>query len=153
MGVILVLAPHGALLLWPWAQWPVVMQRTLMPHALIAPASVTQIELQVTPAPVMHGDTVSITAHLDQHDTGEVLVHLAYADDSPVSRLMRFESGAYQFELPDVTRDFSFYVTAGDARTLRHEVRVLRRPMVREYRIRYDFPDYTGRTPINVLSP
>src|SRR5690606_18003624 len=99
------------------------------------------------------GDTVSITARLDQHDGGEVLVHLAYADSATVSRLMRFEAGAYHFELPDVTRDFSFHVTAGDARTLRHEVRVLRRPMVREYRIRYDFPDYTGRAPINVLSP
>jgi hypothetical protein len=58
--------------------------------------------------------------------------------------------GSYTAAIPLIEQDLRYFVTAGDARTPVYPVRVLRRPVVAEFRIRYSYPAYTGRGALSV---
>jgi hypothetical protein len=61
-------------------------------------------------------------------------------------------SGRFSFTVNSVGRDLRYYISAGDATSAPHLVRVKRPPAVAEFRIRYSYPAYTGKTPVTVTN-
>ncbi len=51
---------------------------------------------------------------------------------------------AFQAVLPNVKEDLAYYVRAGGARTGEYELRVLDLPRATSFRVRYEYPAYTG---------
>ena len=102
--------------------------------------------------PQAHALTIEATAER----LGDATVWLYLSDDGSAnwsrSAMSWAGDGHYTFAPPSVKRNQWYYVAGGDATTRRYAVRVLRRPAVAEFRIRYAYPAYTGRPPQTVTN-
>ena len=59
-------------------------------------------------------------------------------------------SRAFRFRVSEASESFQFYITAGDDRSRRRSVEIVKRPRVDNLSVTYEFPSYTARTPEEV---
>jgi hypothetical protein len=147
----------AAALLWPaeWLNLPQLVARQLRPLSEIPPVTTTQIDLSPGNASVREHEPVVVRAVVRHPTAGGPLPTLHYTTDgrewdaAPMA-VAAADERSYTHALPPAERDIRYYVTAGDATTPVHALRVLRRPAVAEFRVRYVYPAYTGRGPLSV---
>jgi hypothetical protein len=135
-----------------WLNLPQLIARQLHPLAGILPVTTTQIELSPGAASVKEHEPLVVRAVVRRDEEGRApILHVSgdakHWDETPMAAQ---GDRSHTATIPAVEQDLRYYVTAGDARTPVYPVRVLRRPVVAEFRIRYVYPPYTGRGALSV---
>lgn len=144
LACTLLLLCYGALLGIPTFRFRELAERFLNPLSGVPPVTTTQ--LTVTPG---DGDVVQsrpLTIEVEATRLGDSPVALYLNDDDRNWSRVTMSSaaaGRFTFALASVDRDLRYYVTAGDARSPEFLLRVLRRPAVVQFNIRYEYPAYT----------
>jgi hypothetical protein len=135
-----------------WLDLPQLIGRQLRPLDPIPPVTTTHVQVTPEGARVKDHDSLVVRAIVQHLGPGPApRIHLAGDrgrwDAVPMTQTA---DDAYTFTIAAVEQDQRFYVTAGDARTPVYDVRVLRRPAVAEFRVRYTYPAYTLRAGLGV---
>jgi hypothetical protein len=146
------LALFAALWSFSWLNLPQLIARQIRPLSSISPVSTTQIDVTPTNARVAEHAALPIKAVIHRLGDGSAPTLYVSADDKQwdVTPMTPTIENTYIYTLPSVEQDVQFYIKAGDATTETFWVRVLRRPAVAEFRIRYTYPPYTGRIALSV---
>lgn len=127
--------------------------RFLMPLRDLRP--VTTAQLHVTPGAkdVPQATPLQIVVRAERLGHSPVWLHTSEDGGAWTRTIMDAAGdGQYAATIASVERDLTYYVSGGDAESPRYAVRVLRRPAVAEFRIRYTYPAYTGRPPHTVTN-
>jgi hypothetical protein len=151
LAVVLVAILTAGLCLIPSFGLPRLMARFFQPLAVVPAVTTTRLEIKPGKTDVVEGQPLTITAKVQRLGESSVTLHVSNDSQSwttwpmPANR-----NGDYAYTLGSVDRDLSYYVTGGDATSLTYPVRVLHIPSVTEFRIHYQYPAYTGRSPLTV---
>jgi len=137
-------------ILWPaeWLNLPQLLKRQVMPFAGTPPVTTTLIELwPMGEVDVKERDAVSVRAVVRRLGEGEVPVLYSMSGQEEWTRtpMIPTVENTWMLTLSGLDRDVKFYVKAGDARSKQTKIRVLKKPGVAEFRVRYAYPSYTGR--------
>ena len=136
-----------------WLNLSQLLRRQVMPLSPIAPVTTTSIELW--PAGIVdvkERESLSIKA-VARHLSGggsPILYFSARGDDWESIPMAAGPENSWTAALSGIDRDQRIYVKAGDAKTAMTQIRVLRKPAIAEFRLRYSYPAYTGRAILNV---
>jgi len=148
-----------ALTTFSWLDLPRLLARYTAPLADIAPVTTTRLTLlgaSSADRSVVQGSafTVGVTARALPERSTPVLEITSDGGDtfSRVAMSPGKTPEQFEFLLPSVDRSFAFRVTGGDASTRLIRVAVLPRPVVTEFRVRYTYPPYMNRAPLNVTN-
>jgi hypothetical protein len=151
--VLCLLALVSLLLPIDWLDLPRLLLRHVQPLADVPPVTTTQIDVSPgsTDVPQRQPLTVRATVRNFTGGSGAPLLHVLAdgRDDSAVPMTSAGERD-WSMPLPPVESDLRYFVEAGDATSPTYLIRVRRKPAVAEFRIRYNYPAYTGRPPLVV---
>ncbi len=141
-----------------WLQRSVLasLGRVLVPWAEIAYPTRTRI-VDVDPgddpdrSKAVAGSDVTISAMVEGYIPERVV--LFWSDDGQRWRQVELNRPENSFDpwwvkLPQVEKSFSYYLVGGDCKTKLYQFTVLPVPVIEAIRVRYEFPEYTGRDPI-----
>jgi hypothetical protein len=150
-GVVVIFAALAAL---PWLQMPRLLARALEPWAPRPPVTTTTLSVDPGNAQIRQGKEliISVTA---THLGDEPPVLWVSNDDSRTWQQQAMAAASAQhfdLSLGAVQSDLQYFVEGGDARSDRFTVRVLRQPVVRQFRVHYEYPAYTGKPPLSVTN-
>lgn len=147
LGVIFVLLNA------PIFQFRQLLLRFMNPLADIPAVTTTRITLLPGDLDVVQSQPLTIEARAWRLGESPVTLLLSDNEQGDWSRLTMTPAGAgvFRFSLAAVDRDLRYYAQGGDARTPVYTLRVLRRPAVARFNIRYEYPPYT-RLPTAYLS-
>jgi hypothetical protein len=118
--------------------------RFMLPLEDIPPVTTTQLVVLPGDHDVLQSQPLTIEVRTEQLGDSPVDLYLN-EDNRNWSRVVMNPAGdnRFVFTLAAVDRDLHYYVTGGDARSPDHLIRVLRRPAVEQFTIRYEYPPYT----------
>jgi hypothetical protein len=135
-----------------WLNLPQLIDRQVRPFAGTLPVTTTQIDVTPSGASVREHEPLQIHASVRRmSDARPPMIHISTdARQWDAMPMTPASEHTYAYTTPPVEQDLRYYVTAGDATTTIFSARVLRRPAVAEFRIRYTYPAYTGRAPLSV---
>lgn len=131
---------------------PRLAARFIAPLADIEPVTTTQIAVIPGDASLMQSQPLQVGAAVHRLPQDGV-VWLTWREEggAEARRLMdRVASGRYELTLAAIDRDLRYRVSGGDARTREYAVRVLRRPAVAEFHVRYVYPAFAAKPPVTV---
>jgi hypothetical protein len=134
---------------------PRLALRFAAPLADVEPVTTTRLKVMPGDLSLVQSDPLRVEATVERLPEGGA-VWLMWREEGGdwVRRLMSREAGGPKFgmTLPAVDRDLRYRVAGGDARSREHSVRVLRRPAVAGFHIRYAYPAYADRPPLSVTN-
>lgn len=132
--------------------------RVLAPWAdIAAPSRVQIVDISPGDTSVARGERLDVSAEilgLAEEETVEL--HYSSLDkqivDSQLLMTRQGETSLYTISLPakrrgvesGIQQDLLYWITAGDARSKEHEIKVYSRPTIVVTGVRYDYPAYTG---------
>ncbi|MCC7476055.1 MAG: hypothetical protein IT425_11720, partial [Pirellulales bacterium] len=137
----------------------IAAERLLLPWADIVPASrVTIQEIVPGHVTISRGESIDVSADIRGLAPDELAVlRFSTEDGQIVGRAMPLRRSAdglrYECRLAEegpthasvgVTRNLTYRLEAGDARTLTYKVTALPAPSILVERVEFDYPDYTG---------
>ncbi len=129
-----------------WLEMPTLSVRMVRPFERIAPVTYTRITVGPGDASRNRGERIEIVATVSRLEGLPPEIYTSQTRQSWTRIPMQpVGEGRYGFTLSQLERDVWYYVKGGDATTPQYKVTVLRPPGVLEYRIRYEYPAYTGR--------
>lgn len=132
---------------------PTLLLRYAAPFASIAPPTTTHLAVEPRDIDLIEGQTVSIEAIVDRGgDSGATLHYRKAGQEWAELRMRPSRPQRFDAVLGPVDTDIRYYVTAGDARSETHHIRVVKRPVVSEFRIRYTYPPYLKRPAATVVN-
>jgi hypothetical protein len=125
--------------------------RFLQPLADVPPVTTTQLDVAPGNRDLVQSQPLLIAVDATRLGDSPVMLYLS-EDERNWSRAVMTPAGGgkFTFAMGAVDRDLRYYVSGGDARSPEYFIRVLRRPAVAQFRIRYEYPSYT-RLPPNEL--
>ncbi len=133
---------------------PQLLARFAVPWAKIPPVTTTQLKVLDPLGPevnVMEGQTVAVSVRAQRLGDGVVMLHTSTDGKTWVQKAMEVKAPlTFALSLGPVQKDQWFFVSGGDAVTEATPVRVLRKPAITEFRVRYEYPAYTQRPPLAV---
>jgi len=125
-------------------------RRALMAD-VVRPTNTRLVGIKPGDATVVSGENVAFS--VDVQGTRPAAVKLRYSvDGGKYYSTSDFTPGQnfydpWQVTIPDVRQSLDYYLTGGDAESLRYRLKVLPAPMVAGVTADYDFPPYTGVPP------
>jgi hypothetical protein len=139
------------LCMWQWLGLPTLLGRQVAPLADIPAVTTTRLEVLTGSTQVMPGRPVTIIARA-QPANPESPVLRCSVDGKTFSfiPMTAAPDGSLYCTLSSVTRDTTYRVQAGDAVSQSYKVQILRRPVVRELRIRLTYPQAIAREPLGL---
>jgi len=128
-----------------------LLARFMRPTAGVAAVTTTQLRVDPGNERTMRGKPVVVHAHVKNLLTPGVDI-LTSNDGGSWTRIamLPVSDSDYIFTLPAIERSLHYYVQGGDATSSSYTISVVRPPAVAEYRVRYEFPAYTQRSPLTV---
>lgn len=122
--------------------------RFVAPLADVPAVTTTRLDVSPGDADVVQSQPVTIEAHATQLGDASLTVYLSDNQrDWSAATMTPSGGGAFNFTIQSVDRDLRYYVSGGDARSPAFSVRVLRRPAVARFTVRYTYPSYTRLAP------
>jgi len=146
LGVAAVLGGY-AVLLGPW--FGNGLTRVFLPAADIPAYTATRVEsLKPGNTRVAEGTTVVVEAKIAGVVPNEVqLLRNGSADRWQGKDMDKMTADTYRFSARQVSESFDYYVAAGDGRSQKYHVEVVKRPQVKNLALTYAPPPYTGLLP------
>jgi hypothetical protein len=119
--------------------------RVFTPWLAIAYPTDTQIDLGSDEMVVQEGSPATITIRLSGEVPKTAALSLQTGEGRPRELDLEVVDGVCTYELAAASRDFSYRVRAGDARSAWRPVRVIPAPRMAKVAVTLDFPDYMER--------
>ena len=119
--------------------------RIFAPWLAIEYPTRTRIELEDGDRIVKEGDSFRLVARLSGEVPDSAQLVLRTGKGKPRQRTLAVAGGVCEYEAETVFRSFDFRVSAGDARSAWHTVRVISSPRIERAEVRLEFPEYTRR--------
>jgi hypothetical protein len=136
-----------------WLQMPTLARRLIYPLSAIPAVTTTRIEVLPGDVDVIQGDALEIAVSVQRLIGSSVDLEVSHDGRNFTSIDMPTElEGRHVFRFSSIDRDLTYRISAGDASSDRYRVRVLRRPAVAEFKVRYDFPPYIARPPVETIT-
>lgn len=132
----------------PWLDFPRLLVRLTEPLGSAPPVTMTRIVTMPAGARVVQGEAVIIKAVVDPIEVGEVMFSMGSAEERTAIPMERTGAGVYSIRTPTVEQSFNYCISAGDAVSPEYAVTMLQKPNVSDLRVRYVYPDYTRRAPL-----
>ena len=134
----------GSIAVWDARFLHVLTVRMFNPTSALAYPTDTIIELNGGDKVVRAGDPVTLSAqtHGVVPEAGMLHVRFEGLDWEKIS--LTGDKGAFKHVLPRATDDLQFYFHLGDARSMQHQVTVVRPPRIVDRRVRLQTPEYTN---------
>ena len=135
-----------------------LMARALHPNREIEPVTMTQLQVSSQEAQVSQGGLVTVSALVSGTEASRDAELYLSADRRTWSHAaMKLVSATtqesrFEFAIPAIDRDLDYYVRGGDARSDVYRIKVQRVPVVSEFQIRYDYPEYANHAPTTVIN-
>lgn len=130
---------------------PAALQRVFnFTHRYVVPQSYL---IRVSPGTteLSRGDTLRIRVRLTLLSAtsfpSDIIVREKYRGEKEFEshRARETEDGTYGFLLPNVINSLTYFVDAGNQRSNEYNVKVVDLPIVKSFRVRLAYPQYTGR--------
>ena len=132
---------------------PRLLFRFVAPLADVPPVTTAQLSVSPGEADLLQSEPLRVELTARRLDGLTPWVWLREEGGEWTKRAMsRLRADRFAFTLSTVDRDLRYYVEGGDARTREFRVRVLRKPAVSEFHIRYVYPAYAARPPLVVTN-
>ncbi len=136
-----------------WLDLPTLLRRELVPLARVGSVTTTRISVEPGNVDVAQGQACTIVARIARLSGTLPIIRLSNDGREFTTQPMLSDGdGKYSFTLPSVDRDWQYDVSGGDARSDVYAIRVLRRPGVVQFRVRYVYPSYMNLSPTSVVS-
>lgn len=119
--------------------------RVFTPWLAIAYPTDTKIQLNSTVMVIQEGSPASIEIRLSGKEVKTAELSLRTGEGRPREINLDVVDKKCVYEIAAASRDFSFRVEAGDARSEWLQVRVVPAPRMAKVAVELDFPDYTDR--------
>lgn len=150
-AALLLVSMLGLLLTFlPWLDLPTLLRRQWAPLSGIPAVTTTRIDVAPGSVDVPEREPVTVFATIKHLAGAAPRIHFTSNnrdwDDAPMAPQSE-DLFTFTFTQPD--RDIQYYITAGDGQTPHYTLCVLRRPAIADFRIRYIYPGYTGRSPLS----
>ena len=133
---------------------PRLISRYAFPLSEIAPAATTRLFVSPGDARIPEGQTLRVRASVQRlGNASSPVLHVRPDGQDWTEQPLIADStaaGSYEARVFNLDRDVEYYVTGGDARSDRFVARVLRRPAVVTFHVRYAYPPYTALPPKEV---
>jgi hypothetical protein len=119
--------------------------RLFTPWLAIAYPTNTHIELGSRELVIKEGAPAKIEIPLSGVVPNSAKIALQTGEGRPREIELEVKNGRCVYEIASASRDFSYRVKAGDARSDWHSVRVIPAPRLSKVKVELDFPDYIDR--------
>lgn len=119
--------------------------RMVTPWAAIDYPTRTGLTLADGDLVVQEGSPVTIVAHVSKVVPREATLAIRTGTGKPLIHALPIAQGQCEYTLETAYRSFEYQMTAGDARTAWHRVRVIHAPKINHADITLEFPAYTQR--------
>src|SRR5688572_13188045 len=153
LAALMFAAFAAVLALVPGLELPTLLARYGAPLKAVAPPTTTRLTVEPRGVDLVEGQTVSIEAITNRAGGGGATLHYTKPGQPWAEFPMRpARPDRFDAVLGPVDSEIRYYVTAGDARSDTYTARVVKRPIVREFRIEYTFPAYLNRPPTTAVN-
>tara|TARA_B100000927_G_scaffold57625_1_gene44462 strand:+ start:8321 stop:12007 length:3687 start_codon:yes stop_codon:yes gene_type:complete len=138
-----------ALVIWPSQSW-ILLQRAVAPFLDIGNAYADSLEVDPGDLRVAKGEAVTITLTTTHKKLKRAEIRRLLEDGTEsverLSLISESKNGAKQFSIKfnQVEDDFSYRIRAGSALTQYYKVTTVAPPAIDQFKVEYDFPDYTN---------
>ncbi len=121
------------------------LARLFTPWTDIAYPTKTQLDLETKALVVKEGDSAKITIGVSGVIPDTAQFYLRTGDGDPREIEIPVENGSIEYKLASASRDFSYRIKAGDARSDWHQVKVIAAPRIENVQVKLEFPSYLDR--------
>ncbi|MEO6435358.1 MAG: DUF4175 family protein [Tepidisphaeraceae bacterium] len=133
---------------WSWLNLPVLARRYFTPLAHIPPVTSTRLTVLPGSVAIAEGDTLVVRVTAVRLGDAPPTLHVVAEGQTSQERMTPMQDGSFEARLRDLDRDLQYWVTGGDAQAgAAFDIRILRKPAIARFRIRYVYPPYTRLTP------
>lgn len=154
VGAIVGIGVMICLSLWSWLDLTTLLSRQFAPFRPTAPVTDVRISVERGSFNVDAGEPATINVTPSPPGSYNIIIRTSTDGLTwTAAGMTRLRDGSYTHTLAAMSRDTLYEVHAGDAVRGPYTIRVLRQPVVREFRIHLDYPDYVDRPPITVTRP
>ncbi|MCP5069764.1 MAG: hypothetical protein GY946_24615, partial [bacterium] len=119
--------------------------RIFTPWLAIAYPTRTQIELEQGDRIVKEGVSLRLVARIGGEVPDRAELILRTGQGKPRERKLAIVNGLCEYKAEAVFRSFDYRISAGDAETAWHTVRVISAPRIERAEVTLEFPEYTRR--------
>jgi hypothetical protein len=131
-----------------WLDLPTLARRYAMPQAPIAPVTSTRIAVAPGDLAVPAGESLVVRVEILRGDETPPTLHLRMPGGAWHEQAMSLASDRrFESRVRELERSIDYFVTAGDASSRTFSAEALPRPAVTRFRMRFDYPAYTGLQP------
>ncbi len=136
-----------------WFDLPILLRRQITPLAPVSAVTTTRLSVEPGDVSVSQGQSCTIQVRAQRLRTGAPHIRLI-GDAGQVSSYTMTSIGdsKFAFTLNGIERDWQYDVSGGDACSETYSIRLLRRPGVTQFRVRYVFPAYMNRQPTTTVN-
>lgn len=121
------------------------LARIFTPWVTVAYPTKTKIDLRNADLVVREGSSAQILIGISGVVPGTAELLLQTGDGTPREMELPVKSGQAEYKIESASRDFSYRIKAGDARSEWHQVRVISAPRIKDVKVSLEFPAYLGR--------
>ena len=121
------------------------LTRIFTPWIAIAYPTNTQLELLEGDLVIQEGASARIEATVSGIIPTNAKLLLQTGEGSPREMLLDITDGKCEYTIASASRNFTYQIKAGDARSEWHQVRVIAAPRFDQVNVELDFPDYLDR--------
>jgi hypothetical protein len=126
------------------------LKRYAMPTSDVATLSATRLKVSPRGGEVLAGESLTITAEVKGTVPPYAEIEITEKGRETRSDRMEFDGSAFSYVIRHVDADFSYRVSGGDAVSPRYHIKVKTIPTITRLEAEVQFPDYTGREPLNI---
>lgn len=121
------------------------ISRIFTPWISVSYPTKTIIELQTGDLVLKEGESASIGILVSGVVPDQVTLLLQTGEGDPREIKLEIQEGACEYSITSASRDFSYQVLAGDAKSAWHDVQVITAPRISDVQVKLDFPAYLER--------
>ncbi len=132
----------------PHLDMPTLALRFFEPLSGVRPATTTKLLISPGDMDLVEGQSLQVKVRVKRLGDDPVTLHTRRQGHDWISTNMAADpDGIFVSSLAGVDQDFDYVVTGGDAESDVYHMRVLRKPVVSDFEILYEYPAYTGLSP------
>jgi hypothetical protein len=137
----------------PHLDMPRLVVRFLAPLGPTRAATTTRLLIAPQDVDLVEGQSLEVNVRAKRLGDNPMTLHTRRQGHDWLATSMTADpDGTFVSSLAPVDQDFDYVVTGGDAESDLYHVRVLRKPVVSEFEVLYEYPSYTGMPPARVSS-
>lgn len=121
------------------------LTRIFTPWSKVAYPTKTKLELRSGSLVIKEGDSAQILVGVSGVVPDKAMISVRTGEGRPREIELAVSGGSCNYTIGSASRDFSYRIKAGDARSDWHEVVVIKAPRIEQVQVKLEFPEYLER--------